>query len=141
MARVFADPFATLLNLQRSLEASLASDWLARGPSSAGAYPPLNVFRQCDNLVVITELPGIQHEDVEIQVQHDRLRISGKKSIQYSEDASLHRRERIAGSFDRTIAIPVEIDADHVKAEYRNGVLAVLLPRAERDKPRSVSIG
>ena len=140
MARLFPDPFESLLNLQHTLDAFRTSDWLARGPSGTGGYPPINIFRQGGDLVIITELPGIHRDDVDIQIQGDRLRIAGKKSIQYGDGASLHRRERIAGSFDRTIAIPVEVDAERVKAEYRNGVLALLLPRAERDKPKSITI-
>jgi HSP20 family protein len=140
MARLMPDPFETLFNIQRSLDASRASDWLSAGPSGTGSYPPLNVFRQGDDLVVITELPGIDRDDVEVQVQGDRIRIAGKKAIQYQDGASLHRRERIAGTFDRSIAIPVEVDADRVQAEYRNGILALLLPRAERDKPKSIAI-
>jgi HSP20 family protein len=54
--------------------------------------------------------------------------------------ASLHRRERLSGEFDRAVTIPIQIDADQVKAEYRNGMLALFLPRAERDKPKSISI-
>jgi HSP20 family protein len=140
MARRFPDPFEALFNIQRSLDAFQASDWLSGGPSGTGTYPPLNVFRQGDDFVVITELPGIQREDVEIQVQGGRLRIAGKKTVQYQEGASLHRRERKAGSFDRSIAVPIEIDADRVKADYHNGILALLLPRAERDKPKSIAI-
>lgn len=141
MARRIPDPFETLFNIQRSLDASRASDWLSGGPSGTGSYPPLNVFRQGDDFVVITELPGIQREDVEIQVQGNRVRIAGKKAVQYEEGASLHRRERIAGSFDRSIAIPIEVDADRVKADYHDGILALFLPRAERDKPKSITIG
>ena len=141
MARLFSDPFERLFDLQRNLDAFRASDWLARGPSGRGGYPPLNVFRQGDDFVVITELPGIGRDDVDVEVHGNRIRIAGKKNIQYGEGASLHRRERIAGNFDRTIAVPVEVDADRVKAEYRNGVLALFLPRAERDKPRSIAIG
>lgn len=140
MARLIPDPFESLFNLQRTLDASRASDWLARGPSGGGAYPPLNIFGKGDDLVVITELPGIRREDVDVQVHGDRLRISGKKVVQYDEGASLHRRERMEGRFDRSITIPIEVDADRVKAEYRDGILALMLPRAERDKPKSISI-
>lgn len=140
MAPIYADPFEALFNLQRSLDAFRASDWLSRGPSGMGTYPPLNIFRQGDDLVVITELPGIKRQDVDVQVQGDRIRISGTKAIQYEETASLHRRERIAGNFDRTIAIPIEVDANRVKAEYRDGILAIFLPRAERNKPKSITI-
>lgn len=141
MARIFSDPFERLFDLQRSLDAFRTSDWLGRGPSARGTYPPLNVFRQGDDFVVITELPGIQRDDVDIQVKGNHVRISGHKDIRYGEGASLHRRERRAGRFDRTIAVPVEIDPDRVKAEYRDGVLALFLPRTERDKPKSIKIG
>ena len=140
MARLFADPFESLFNLQRSLDAFRTSDWLGRGISGGRNFPLLNVFRQEDDFVIITELPGIRREDVDIQIQGNKVRISGKKDIQYPEGASLHRRERDAGSFDRTVAVPVEVDVDRVQAEYNNGVLALLLPRAERDKPKTITI-
>jgi HSP20 family protein len=53
---------------------------------------------------------------------------------------SVHRRERVSGEFDRTLSIPVQIDPDRVKAEYRDGVLALFLPRAEADKARTIQI-
>jgi HSP20 family protein len=52
----------------------------------------------------------------------------------------VHRRERISGEFDRTLSLPVELDPDGIKAEYRDGLLALFLPRAESDKPRSIKI-
>lgn len=140
MVRSFLDPFEALFNLQRSLESQRASGWLNQGLSGSGAYPLLNVFRKGDDVVVITELPGLKRDDVDIQVHGNRLRIAGRKTVEYGDDASLHRRERLAGTFDRTVALPVEVEADQVKAEYRNGVLTLLLPRAERDKPKSIPI-
>ena len=140
MSRLVPDPFQSLFDLQRNLDAFRTSDWLSRGLSGGGSFPLLNIFSQDDDILIITELPGIKREDVEIQVQGDRIRIAGRKAIQYDERASLHRRERISGSFDRTISVPLEVDPDHVKAEYRDGVLALLLPRAERDKPKSITI-
>ncbi len=52
----------------------------------------------------------------------------------------MHRRERVAGEFDRTISLPVQLEPDGIKAEYRDGVLALFLPRSERDKPRTITI-
>jgi HSP20 family protein len=98
------------------------------------------VFRKGDEFVVITEVPGIKTSDLDIQVKGNTIRIAGTKSVEYSEKASLHRRERLAGRFDRTITIPVQIDADQIKAECHDGVLALFLPRAERDKPRSIKL-
>jgi HSP20 family protein len=68
------------------------------------------------------------------------LRISGKKIISYRDGASLHRRERLSGTFDRTLTVPMQIDANAIRAEYRDGVLALFTPRAESDKPRSIAI-
>jgi HSP20 family protein len=77
---------------------------------------------------------------LEIQAKENTLRISGKKIIDYKESASVHRRERVSGEFDRTMTLPIQIDPDTVKAEYRDGMLALFIPRAERDKPRTIKI-
>src|SRR5579883_45554 len=140
MVMLLPDPFETLFNLQQALDAFRESDWLQSSPSGTGAYPPVNVFRKGDDFVVITEVPGIKKSDLEIQVKDNTIRIAGTKSIEYAEKASLHRRERLGGRFDRAVALPVRIEADQVKAEYRDGILALFLPRAERDKPRSIKI-
>jgi HSP20 family protein len=137
---LFPDPFTTLLGLQRSLDAFRASDWLASGPSGGGTYPPLNVFRKGDDFIIIAEVPGVKKSDLDIQAKGNTLRLAGSKSLSFPEGASLHRRERLAGRFDRAIALPVEIDADNVKAECRDGILALFLPRAERDKPKSIEV-
>jgi len=135
-----SDPFETLFNLQQALDAFRASSWLESSPSGSGAFPPVNVFRKGDDFVIITEVPGIKKCDLEIQVKDNTIRIAGAKSVEYSEKVSLHRRERPAGRFDRAITIPVHIDTDKVKAEFHNGILALFLPRAERDKPRSIKL-
>ena len=64
-----------------------------------------------------------------------------RKSLSYDEQASVHRRERVSGSFDRTITLPIRIDPDGIRAEYREGILALFIPRAESDKPRAIKIG
>jgi HSP20 family protein len=137
---LFEDAFGALLEFQQALDMLRGSTWLAPGPSGGGAYPPLNVFSKGDDIVVIAEVPGVRSSELQVQVKGSTLRIAGTKEAPYGEKASIHRRERLAGSFDRAIALPVEIDAAGVKAECRDGILAVFLPRAERDKPRSVRI-
>jgi HSP20 family protein len=140
MAVMFSDPFSTLFNLQQMLDASRSSSWLDAGPSGVGAYPPINVFRQGDDFLVLLELPGVKKSDLSIQVKESSIRVAGRKAVDYPEKAGLHRRERLSGEFDRALNMPVQIDADKVKAEYRNGMLALFLPRAERDKPKSIKI-
>jgi HSP20 family protein len=137
---MFTDPYLTLSNLQENLDAFFRSNWLESSLSAGGAYPPVNVFRKGDDFMIIAELPGVESSSIDIQVRRNAIRISGAKTVEYDKHVSVHRRERLAGRFDRTVALPVEIDADRVKAECRNGILGVLLPRAERDKPKSVKV-
>ena len=138
---LFPDPFDALSSLQQALDTFRTSGWLASGPSGGGSYPPVNVFRKGDDFVVITEIPGIRKADLDVQVKGNTIRLAGTKSVNVPEKASLHRRERQGGRFDRAVTLPVEIDVDGVKAEYRDGILALYLPRAQRDKPRSIQIG
>ena len=137
---LFATPFDALLGLQQALDAFRASGWLDAGPSGGGAYPPVNVFRKGDEVAVIAEVPGVRKSDLEVQVKGDTLRIAGAKSVGFPERAGVHRRERLGGRFDRAITLPFEVDADAVQAECRDGLLALLLPRAERDKPRTIQV-
>jgi HSP20 family protein len=138
---LFPDPFNSLLGLQEALEAFRTSGWLQSGLSGGGGYPPLNIFRKGDDLVLVAEVPGISKSDLDVQVKGRTIRLSGTKTTKYGENASLHRRERAAGRFDRSVTLPVEVNAEGIKAECRDGLLALFLPRAERDKPRSVKIG
>jgi HSP20 family protein len=140
MVTGFADPFETLLNLQRDLDARTASDWLRNQTASPGPFPPINVFQQGDDVLAIIELAGIDKNNLQIQAKENTIRISGRKVIDYPEKSSVHRRERVGGEFDRTLSLPMNLDPDGIKAEYRDGVLALLLPRSERDKPRSIQI-
>ena len=141
MAMLLSDPFDALHQFQRALDTFRTSGWLGSGPSASGSYPPLNVFRKGEDVVVITEVPGIPKSDLQIQVKGNTIRITGAKTVGYGEKVALHRRERLAGNFDRAITLPIEIDADRVKAECRDGILALYLPRAERDKPKSIAVG
>jgi len=128
MVTTFADPFDALLSLQRALEAQLSSDWLQDSTASRGAFP------------AVVELAGIDKNDLQIQAKENAIRISGKKAVAFPEGVSVHRRERIVGEFDRTLSLPVRLDPSRIKAEYRDGSIALYLPRAESDKPRTISI-
>ncbi len=140
MAFVFTDPFETLFNFQQALDELRASAWLEAGLSGQGAFPPLNVFRKEHDIVVIAEVPGVRKDDLSIEAKGNTIRIAGTKRIVFADGTSVHRRERRSGKFDRTVTLPVEIDAESIKAECRDGILAVFLPRAERDKPRAIAI-
>jgi len=136
----FSDPFEALFALQRALDARIASEWMGRGTAAIGSFPPINVFQKGDDFVAVVELPGIDKNNLEIEVKENTLRISGRKTIAYGEQASVHRRERISGVFDRTVSVPIRIEPNGVRAEYRDGMLALFMPRAEADKPRAIKV-
>ncbi len=138
---LFSDPFDALASFQQALDTFRTSDWLAAGPSGGGAYPPMNVFRKGDDFIIIAEIPGVKKADIDLQVKGRTLRLTGQKAVGFPEKAAVHRRERLAGRFDRALTLPVEIDPEAVKAEYRDGVLTLFLPRAESEKPRAIKIG
>jgi HSP20 family protein len=140
MITTFTDPFDALLNLQRALDSRRESDWMADLTTSQGPFPPINVFHQGNDLLAIIELPGVEKSSLQVQAKENTIRISGKKTISYPDGVSVHRRERISGEFDRTLSLPVQVDLDRIKAEYRGGILALSLPRPERDKPRTITI-
>jgi HSP20 family protein len=127
MITTFADPFDALLSLQDTT-------------TSRGPFPPINVFQQSDDILALMELPGIDKNELQIEAKANTVRISGKKRVDYSNGVSVHRRERVSGEFDRTLSLPVQVDPDRIRAEYRDGLLALFLPRAESDKPRSIKI-
>lgn len=137
---LYSDPFETLLQLQQNLDSFRSSSWLGSSTSGAGGFPPLNVFSRGDDIVIVAEAPGLKKEELDIQVKGRTIQIAGTKNIQYGEPVSLHRRERTIGRFSRSLNLPVEVDTDKITAEYRNGILAISLPRAEHEKPRSIQV-
>jgi HSP20 family protein len=140
MITTYTTPFDALFNLQQAVDSRLSSDWLEEQTTSQGPFPPINVFQQGTDLLAIIELPGVEKSSLEVQAKENTIRIAGKKAIPYPEDVSVHRRERISGEFDRTISVPVQLDPDRIKAEYRDGILALFLPRSQGDKPRTITI-
>lgn len=110
-------------------------------PGAAEAeFPTINLFRDDDHLAVVTELPGVDPENLEVTVHAQTLTIRGARKEEGHGDTSYHRRERWEGQFSRTIELPFEVDADKVEAKLKNGVLSVHLTRAEREKPKQISV-
>jgi HSP20 family protein len=132
-------PLDALFSLQRVLEGRLASDWLHDQTTSQGPFPRINVFQRGNDILAIIELPGV--DSLKVQSKENTIRIAGKKPITYPDGVSIHRRERMSGEFDRTLSLPVQLDPDRIKAEYRDGILTLSLPLSERDKPRSIKVG
>jgi HSP20 family protein len=96
---LFGDPFDALSSLQQTLDSFRSSSWLASGPSGGGSYPPMNVFHNGDDfIIIITEVPGVKKSDLQVQVKGNTIRLSGSKSTSYPDKAGVHRRERLTGT-------------------------------------------
>ena len=140
MALLYSDPFETLFQFQNTLDQLRSSNWLQASPSGSGGYPPMNIFRKGEDVVMIIEVLGVRKSDLRIEAKGNTVRIAGSKTVEQGDKASVHRLERRGGQFDRAVTLPIEIDPERIKAECRDGILALHLPRAERDKPRAISI-
>lgn len=106
-----------------------------------GTFPALNVYDAGDKLLVTAEAPGVDPKDIELSVVENSLTLSGKRNGEPSgENLRYYRRERFAGQFSRTIALAEKVNPDAVKAEYKNGILIVELPKAEETRPRTIKI-
>lgn len=128
--RPMLDPFQ---EIDKFLE-----DWKA---PAQGFVPALDVYQDKDNVVVETQLPGIDKNNVNISVENDVLTIEGS-SEQKSEvdDKNYYRQEVRRGSFHRAVALPVSVNGEGSKAEYKDGVLKITIPKEERAKPKQIKI-
>jgi len=114
-------------------------DWL-RDEMEPSFYPPLNAWEEGDAIKVEAEIPGVKIEEVEVSFDNGELTLKGEKKFEGNESATLHRRERLYGSFSRTLRLPWEVMAEKISAELKDGVLTVTLPKAEAAKPRKVAV-
>ncbi len=107
----------------------------------AGVFPLTNVFEDKDNYYIRAELPGIKADELDISVTADSLSISGERKIAMEkENARYHRREREAGKFSRMISLPSQVDSEKADARSANGVLTVVLPKAQAAKPKQIAV-
>lgn len=108
---------------------------------SPAVFPAMNVTQDDDNYYVRAELPGVGVDNLDISVERNKMSISGKREIPAESDGvSYHRRERMGGSFSRSIALPEDLKSDAVEATYTDGVLTITLPKAEAVKARQIKI-
>lgn len=105
------------------------------------SFPAMNLYAGDEGVILTAELPGMEPDALEITVLGETLTLSGSRSGDDAEEGvKYHRRERSQGRFTRTVELPFQIDSEGVEARFNNGVLHVVLPRAEEDKPRKIAV-
>ena len=130
--------FSTYYDLPRNLDSFFEELWR---PSSLSqrrvSYPPVNISESEENIIVMSEIPGMDTGDIELTLNEKSLVIRGTKK---NEVGNYYRQERPTGSFQRIINLNVPVQADAIKASMKDGVLRVVLPKAKESRPLTISI-
>ncbi len=136
------NPFDEIERMRRHMERlSSGLNSVLSGQPASGVFPLINVTEGPDNYFVRAELPGIKSEDLDISVTGDSLTVSGeRKPTAENAGATYHRREREHGRFSRILSLPGQVDGDAVSAKAADGVLTVVLPKAEAAKPKQITV-
>jgi HSP20 family protein len=135
----FADMQPELNRLRQEMERVFGRYETANG--GAPQYPLLNLWEDGDNLLVEAELPGMELGDLEIFINGgSQLSINGQRRPPEASQGMWHRRERGYGAFTRVVDLPWHVNADAVRAEFKNGVLTIKLPKCEAAKPRRIEV-
>ena len=101
--------------------------------------PPVNVYQDKYRFTVVVELPGLKKEEIEISLHDDTLTIAGERKREESSEQEF-LTERLYGKFQRSLTLPTAVDAEKVKASYKDGLLQVDLPKAEEAKPKQIEV-
>ena len=137
----FRSPVEELYRLRQQMEQMLESAATPQQREAAGVLPLINLTEGKDHYLVRAELPGVKGDELDIQVTANNLAISGERKIAAEDEgARYHRREREAGTFSRMIGLPDEVDTDKVEAKLENGILTVVISKAEIAKPKQITV-
>ncbi len=135
------NPFSELENMRRQMERLYQGFTSPFVRPAAGVFPLVNLTESKDSYILRAELPGVRSEDLDIQATANTLSLAGERKIPEEDRGTrYHRREREAGRFSRVVSLPREINPDQVEAGLVNGVLTVVVPKAEAAKPRHISV-
>jgi len=138
MALIKWDPFREFNVLHHRMSDFLGKDWEA--PTTAW-NPSVDIFENDNEVVVKAELPGMNAKDIDVKLENNILTLRGERRFEKeAKEENYHRVEREYGTFSRTFALPTPVDGDKVSAEYKDGVLKVLLPKKEEIKPKPIKI-
>jgi HSP20 family protein len=114
--------------------------WLG-GEAEEITAPAVDVYEEKDDIVVKAELPGMDKSDIEVNLSDSQLTLKGeKKKEEKIEEENYYRSERSYGAFVRSVQLPTEVQADKVKAAFKNGILEVRLPKTEEAKRKEIKV-
>jgi HSP20 family protein len=104
-------------------------------------YPAVDMFENDDKIVIKAELPGVDKKDISVDVKDKVLTLSGERNYDNEvKEENYYRRERACGKFKRAFNLPVDVDPDMIKADFKDGVLRVEMPKPEAQKPKRITV-
>ena len=116
------DPLHDLLALQERMNR-------LGGDDQPGWAPAVDLYETADRFVLSIELPGLKRDQIKIELQHEILTVRGERAVQHEDGAQFHRVERGHGPFARSFSLPHPVSAEQVQADFRDGVLTVVIPK------------
>ena len=132
------NPLSELNRIRREMNELVENEWTGPAPRS---FPLVNIYEDADAITVIAELPGLDASAISLSVHDGLLSIQGTRvGHQLSATAHALRKERPEGEFEKSVRIPVKVQADLINARFKDGLLTVTLPKAEEAKPRPITI-
>jgi len=147
MAVVRWEPFREMLSLQERMNRLFDESYRGRGTSEddwslGGSWAPaVDIYEQEGNIVLTAELAGLDPKDVDVRVENNVLTLRGERK--WNDDVSrdsYHRVERAYGTFTRSFTLPSVVDTEKIKADFKDGILRLTLPKKEEAKPKQISI-
>ena len=145
MAIVRWEPFRDQMTAQREFDRLFKEAFtplFGEGELSTRTWaPPVDIYENENDIVLRAELPGVNPKDVEVKVEDNTLYLKGERKFEKeTKEENYHRVERSYGSFARSFSLPNSINSEKVKAEFKDGLLTLTLPKREEAKPRTIKI-
>jgi len=137
----FRSPFEELSQLRQQMDRLLEDARTPYPHPQAGVYPLINLTEDRNSYFIRAELPGVTAEDLDIQATGKNISITGERKIGSEEEGTkYHRKEREAGRFSRAIALPRDVDTGKIEAKLADGILTLVVAKAEAAKPKQITV-
>ncbi len=134
-------PFEELERIRQQLDRLSETATSPYSSPQAGVFPLVNLTEDKNNYYVRAELPGVKADGLDIQAAAKSIAISGERKIEAEEEGTrYHRKEREAGKFSRMISLPDDVDPDKVEAKLVDGILTIVVSKAEATKPKQITV-
>jgi HSP20 family protein len=140
MSLIKWDPFRELGTFPSRFGRFLDKDW-EKALSTTAWNPSVDIFENDNDIVVKVEVPGMNSKDIDVRIENNVLMLKGERRFEKeTKEENYHRVEREYGSFSRSFALPTAVKEEKVTAEYKDGILKIVLPKKDEVKPKSIKI-